>query len=177
MRRIFQIFSLLFLAGSVAACAGIESQRPEENPIPEGMAKGPGLFSGDSGNILDAFRQRESEAVGASASIGVNGYLWRGALETVSFMPIAQADSAGGVIITDWHTSSQNPDERFKVNVYILSQTLRADGVRVSSFKQKRENGEWQDVSVGADTNRQLEDTILTRARKLRVQDRANGAE
>ena len=40
------------------------------------------------------------------------------------------ADPFGGVILTDWHTPNEAPSERFKLNVYILDRTLRADGVR-----------------------------------------------
>ncbi|HEX6218982.1 MAG TPA: DUF3576 domain-containing protein, partial [Sphingomicrobium sp.] len=36
-------------------------------------------------------------------SIGVNTYLWRAAIDTVSFAPLLQADANSGVIITDWY--------------------------------------------------------------------------
>lgn len=160
----------LMLAAVLAACAG-ESQAPEANPIPEGMKEGPGIFSGKSGNLLDAFNDRKDED--ASFGLGVNGYLWRAALDTISFMPITQTDSAGGVIITDWYTDPANAGERYKMNIYILSRTLRADGIRVQAFRQVQSNGKWDDASVAADVTRKLEDTILTKARRLRVEDNA----
>src|ERR1700722_13995350 len=52
--------------------------------------------------------------------LGVNAYLWRGALETLAFMPLASADPFGGVIITDWYQPQQSPGERFKATAYIL---------------------------------------------------------
>ena len=54
---------------------------------------------------------------GAGAGIGVNAYLWRAALETIDFMPLAPADPFGGVIITDWYSPPETPDERFKLHV------------------------------------------------------------
>ena len=45
-------------------------------------------------------------------SIGVNGYLWQAALDTVSFAPLLQADANSGVIITDWYANPKAPGER-----------------------------------------------------------------
>jgi hypothetical protein len=53
-------------------------------------------------------------------NIGVNSYLWRASLETLAFMPLLQADSSGGVIVTDWYSNPDNPNERVKVSVAIL---------------------------------------------------------
>lgn len=169
---LYPLFRLMtvMLAVALAACAG-ESQAPEANPLPEGTKAGPGLFSGKSGNLMNVFNDRKEED--ASFGLGVNGYLWRAALDTVSFMPITQTDSAGGVIITDWYTDASNAGERYKMNVYILSRSLRADGVRVQAFRQVQTNGKWEDASVAADVARKLEDTILTKARRLRVEDNA----
>ncbi len=104
-----------------------------------------------------------------SSGISVNSFLWRASLDTVSFMPLASADPFGGVILTDWYTPAENADERFKLNVFILSRALRSDGVQVRVFKQVRSKGAWRDIKPSAETARQLEDTILTRARQLRV--------
>ncbi len=100
--------------------------------------------------------------------IGVNSYLWRAALDTVSFAPVAQADSAGGVIVTEWYVSPSNPNERARVSVAILDATLRADALRVSAARQTLQNGTWVDAPVAAATVQRLEEIILTRARDLR---------
>lgn len=98
---------------------------------------------------------------------GVNSYLWRATLETLDFMPLDQTDVYGGVIVTDWYSNPRVPNERFKANVYILDSNLRADGLKVSIFKQVQAAGGWQDANVDADTARQIENSILTRAREL----------
>ena len=109
---------------------------------------------------------RESEGGG----IGVNSFLWRASLDTISFMPLASADPFGGVIITDWYTPPEVRDERFKVTVYILGRDLRADGVRAAVFRQRQDGtGNWIDATVEKKTAIDLEDTILTRARQLRI--------
>lgn len=101
--------------------------------------------------------------------IGVNSYLWRAALDTVSFMPLASADPFGGVILTDWYTPDSTPNERLKLNVFILDRQLRSDGIQVKVFRQVRKGGTWRDSATADDTARQLEDTILVRARQMRV--------
>jgi hypothetical protein len=104
------------------------------------------------------------------SGLGVNGFLWRAALDTIAFMPITSADPFGGVITTDWRASSSSPDERLKLNVLILDRELRADGVKVTVFRQtKGADGQWGDAPVAAATASSLEDTILTRARQLRL--------
>ena len=106
---------------------------------------------------------------GASGGVGVNSLLWRASLDTISFMPLISADPFGGVIITDWYSPPQTPDERFKVNIYILGRALRADGIRASVFRQTNQGGSWADAPVALNTSTDLENAILTRARQLRM--------
>ena len=101
-------------------------------------------------------------------NIGVNSYLWRAALDTVSFAPLLQANPGSGVIITDWYASPKSPGERVKLTVAILDPDLRTDALRVSAARQVNQNGAWTDAPVSAATVQKLEDIILTRARDLR---------
>jgi len=100
--------------------------------------------------------------------IGVNSYLWRAAVDTLSFAPLLQADANGGVIVTDWYSSPRTPGERVKLTVSILDQELRADALRVAASRQVNQNGAWVSAPVAAATVQKLEDIILTRARDLR---------
>lgn len=107
---------------------------------------------------------------GSGEGIGVNSFLWRASLDTLGFMPIANADPFGGTIITDWYSLAESPNERFKLNVFILDRALRADGVKVSVFKQARDSmGQWVDIRVEPKMATDLENAILTRARQLRI--------
>jgi hypothetical protein len=115
---------------------------------------------------------RESRQSDLAASrvttIGVNSYLWRASLDTLSFMPLVQTDSNGGVIVTDWYVNPQVPTERMKVTVTILDQDLRADALRVVAIREVASAGGWTTAPVQAATTQKLEDIILTRARDLR---------
>lgn len=101
-------------------------------------------------------------------TLAINSYLWRAAVDTVSFAPLLQANAQNGVIITDWYANPKAPGERVKLTVAILDPDLRADAVRVSAAKQVYQNGGWVDSPVSAATVQKLEDIILTRARDLR---------
>jgi hypothetical protein len=115
-------------------------------------------------------RPKADLAAAQVTTIGVNSYLWRASLETVSFAPLLQADSNGGVIVTDWYANPSNPGERVKVTVAILDSDLRADALRVAASRQVNQGGTWVDAPVQAATVQKLEDIILTKARELRRQ-------
>ena len=109
-------------------------------------------------------------AIVQNAAIGVNSYLWRASLDTLAFMPLSSADPYGGTIITDWYANPDKPNERFKATVYILDTRLRADGLSVTVFKQIKDTaGGWADAPVAAQTDVDIENAILTKARQLRL--------
>jgi len=128
----------------------------------EGSLFGPGGLFGTKAN-----QKNENDGGG----VAVNAYLWRASLDTINFIPLVSADPFGGVIITDWYTPAETPNERMKVQVTILDRELRADGVRVSVFKQQTapKGGNWVDAQVDPRTNIDIENAILTRARQLRI--------
>jgi len=124
---------------------------------------------GEGESITSKFFKKDEDQASGASGLGVNSFLWRASLDTISFMPVASADPFGGVIITDWYENPDTQGERFKVNVYILDRQLRADGIRVSVFKQKMDKSGWHDVKIPDDMATSIENTILTRAREMRV--------
>ncbi len=129
-----------------------------------------GTVFGDSGGLgFGEPDKAKGSGAGGGSGIGVNAYLWRATLDTMSVWPITSADPFGGVVLTDWYAPPSTPNERFKMNIYILDRALRADGVRVSVFRQiKNRAGNWQDTSVQPSTSTKLENAILMRARQFR---------
>jgi Domain of unknown function (DUF3576) len=149
----------------VEAPQGYEREQSERLRQEYGTVHGgKGIFQAGTGR----FKQEDGRD-GAGGGIGVNAYLWRAALETIAFLPLAQADPFGGVIITDWHSPPETPAERFKLNVYILDTVLRADGLKVVVFRQTNDANGWHDAAVDPQTATKIEDNILTRARELRI--------
>jgi hypothetical protein len=139
-----------------------------------------GTLSGHRDGFLILGTDRSSQGAagggrGAAAGdggggVGVNAFLWRATLDTLSFMPLSSADPFGGVVITDWYSPPGSSGERFRATAYILGRQLRSDGVRVVLFRQELRGGAWMDVPVSASTTTELEDQVLARARELRSQ-------
>lgn len=123
---------------------------------------------GPKGKIQNNFKLFGTDESDTGATIGVNALLWRASLDTVSFMPLEQADPYGGIIMTEWYTNPEKPEERYKITIYILDSKLRADAVRVSFFMQQLINGEWTNVIASDETRIALENSILTKARQLK---------
>ena len=158
----------------LAACGG-ENQRMVRNDEygdwrggavrqrPLGTSAGLVVFGVDK-------EREERQAAAAGTGLSVNAYLWRAALDTLSFMPLASADPFGGTIITDWYSPPAAGGERFRAQAYVMGRQLRSDGVRVQIFRQTVERGQWVDSPVSAATNSEMEDKVLARARELRSQ-------
>ena len=131
------------------------------------MNKRETIFGGD---LLTFGGDPEPRASGGGSGVGVNAFLWRASLDVISSWPVSSADPFGGVIITDWYAPPETPRERFKFNIFILGLALRADGVRVSIFKQiLNARGEWQQAVLQTDIQTLVENSILTRAQKFRT--------
>jgi hypothetical protein len=183
--RLKALIALALLTGLLAAC-GSSKQNPTDpnysgmdSPNSAGTMPG-GSVLGDNSLVFGTAKDRPGSARGSGGdsgggALGVNAYLWRGALDTLSFMPLSSADPFGGVIITDWYTPAASNGERFKATAYILGRELRSDGVRVSIFRQVLQNGQWVDAPVSAVTVGEIENKVLSRARELREQSLANG--
>jgi Domain of unknown function (DUF3576) len=166
---------------SLAACGG-NPDAVKENDARHGtkaaterdMIQGLGGKNREEGTIFGPggiFGSKADRKEDNGSGVAVNAYLWRASLDTINFIPLVSADPFGGVIITDWYTPAETPNERMKVQVTILDRELRADGVRVAVFKQQTspKGGAWVDAQVDPRTNIDIENAILTRARQLRI--------
>ncbi len=164
------------LAAALSGCGGNYGGDDTVYPEDDNRKTGDNLYDkpesifGPSGLSFLGGDDEPAPGSAGGGGIGVNSYLWRASLDTISFMPLVSADPFGGVIITDWYAPPETANERFKVNLYILGRELRADGVRASVFRQTRDStGGWIDASVEQKTPIELEDAILTRARQMRI--------
>ena len=170
----------VLLLGALAL-AGCGYSKP--NPTPAnygGLGSGtPGdasalgrLGGEDSGVIFGVGKDREKSGAigGGGGGIGVNAYLWRGALDTLGFMPLNSVDPFGGVILTDWYTPPATSGERFKATAYVMSKDLRSDGVKITVLRQVLQGGQWVDAPVAESVSSEIENKALAKARKLREQ-------
>jgi hypothetical protein len=167
------------LMAFVAGCGDSESVT-EKRSGPSGdrskrdVTQGLGGRNREEGSLFGPgglFGSKAEKKDNTGTGVAVNAFLWRASLDTINFIPLVSADPFGGVIITDWYTPAESPNERMKVQVTILDRELRADGVRVAVFKQTQngKSGSWVDAQVDQRTNTEIENAILTRARQLRI--------
>jgi hypothetical protein len=174
--RILRLLPLIAPLAILVGCDSAKTLAPTDYNDPKYRGPGFGSLSSDNGVLFSTAKGGSSRDTqgDTGGGIGVNAYLWRGALDTLSFMPLSSADPFGGVIITEWYqpaaTSVDATPERFKATAYILGRQLRADGVRVAIFRQVLQNGQWVDAPVAATTVSEIENKVLARARELRAQ-------
>jgi len=159
--RLARILSFtLATALLLSSCSSLQTtpiKQPEE-PVSFITGKPGGIKLGD-------FNKKDQSA----NSLPVNALLWRAALDVASFVPLDDVDTFGGSIVTEWHQSADNPDQRLKLTIFVLGVELRSDAVKVQTYTQKKLRNDWIDSGRDEALARKLEDLILTRARELRA--------
>ena len=134
------------------------------------LQTGGGLFGKGGLSFGDILGNSEENATTAPATMNVNIFLWRASLETIDFMPLNSADPIGGTIITDWYSTSDNQNERCKLNIFISGKKLNAENLKVRSFCQENKNQTWINKNINKENNIKIENAILNKAKKLKLQ-------
>ena len=135
------------------------------------LRTGGGLF-GKKGLSIEEIGKDKTEQQTTVTSVGfpINPYLWRGSLDTISFMPLVSADPMAGIIITDWYTDQNNIKERCKLNIFIRGVELKTDNLKVNSFCQiLNDNNNWIDKKISSENNIKIENAILNKSKKIRL--------
>ena len=134
------------------------------------LQSGGGLL-GKGGISLGGILNDDSDNTSNSVNnMSVNVFLWRGSLETIDFMPLNSADPIGGTIITDWYSTTDNQNERCKLNIFITGKSLKTENLKVTSFCQELKNQIWVNKNIDKENNIKIENAILNKAKKLRLQ-------
>ena len=159
-----RITALVLTSILLVGCSNFQPAPPqeEEGPVSFLTGKSGGLTLEDLGNLGKS----------DSSGIPVNAILWRAALEITALLPISDVDTFGGIIITDWYSLPDKPDERIKLTVFVVDRELRSDAIRVTVHVQTRSgtDGNWSTSFKDEELSRRLEDLILSRAREIRAE-------
>ena len=134
------------------------------------LQSGGGLFGKGGLSLGDVLNEDKDRSSGLVNNMSVNIFLWRGALETIDFMPLSSTDPIGGTIITDWYSTANNESERCKLNIFIIGMSLKAENLKVTSFCQEFKSQIWVNKNVDKENNIKIENAILNKAKKLRLQ-------
>ena len=127
-----------------------------------------GIF-GEGGLSFDKMSGKGGQQQTTTVGIPINPFLWRASLEVIDFMPLASADSFGGIIITDWYSTVSNEDERCKLNIFINGLELKTQNLKVTSFCQLYKNQKWVNTNPNTENDTVLENAILNKAKKLKL--------
>ena len=74
---------------------------------------------------------------GGNFEFASSNELWRASLDVIEFMPLTSANYSGGIIITDWYSNNNNPNETIKITIRFLSNEIRADAIDINVFYKK----------------------------------------
>ena len=114
---------------------------------------------------LFSINKKNKEGIYADSRLTINPFLWKASLEILSStMPLASVDSNSGIIITEWYNLKSKNNERVKISVLVNSIELRADGVKVSIFKQIKNANTWRSSKVNPNIIRNIERKIINKA-------------
>tara|TARA_A100001011_G_scaffold99627_1_gene105039 strand:- start:33456 stop:33992 length:537 start_codon:yes stop_codon:yes gene_type:complete len=133
------------------------------------LQSGGGLF-GDGLSLGGVINNNQSSQNIGTYGMPINQFLWKGALETINFMPLNSADPVGGTILTDWYSTNSNENERCKLNIFITGKELKTQNLKVTSFCQEFKNQKWLSKQVDQDNNIKIENAILNKAKKIRLE-------
>ena len=155
-------------SGTVLSTGTPEKRKLALQDAENRLRTGGGLFGNKGGiNLLNT--DKKTTTTTAFRGLPINPYLWRGSLETIEFMPLVSADPFAGIIITDWYTDFNNPDERCKINIFIKGSEMKTTNLKVNSFCQIMVDGNWLDQQINQKNNADLENAILNKAKKIRL--------
>jgi hypothetical protein len=179
----------LILALILAACGSTPPPAPPSEPTGSGpsAAAPPGAVNANgqqtaakASNDIDteatlwtvlglAKEGKQKRELGPATGSNVSPILWQAALDTLHFVSFASEDPLGGSLVTDWYSPPDKPDERFRIDVFILSRYLNSDSVAVTVDRQVRApSGEWVESTIARKVQEDIETKILYRARQLR---------
>jgi hypothetical protein len=144
--------------------ASTEAQKLAQSADPEGTDQ-------TIWTVLGLAKRDAERNVGPQTGDSVSPVLWQATRDALGFAGLSSEDPASGLLVTDWYSPRGKPNERLRVNVFILSRALRSDSVAVTVERQERTpGGQWRDAPVARDVVSGLENTILQRARQIHAE-------
>jgi hypothetical protein len=119
--------------------------------------------------VLGLAKKPSEHEPGPQTGSTVSPILWQAARDTLNFVKFSSSDPLTGLLVSDWYSPKSKPDERYKINVFILSRELRSDSLAVTVDRQVRSaTGQWEATTIARKVEDDLETAILLRAGQLK---------
>jgi hypothetical protein len=145
--------------------------QPSANETQKAASSEPGEIDTEATiwTVLGLAKKESVKDPGPQTGRTVSPVLWQAAHDTLNFVKYASEDPLTGSIVTDWYSPPDNPNLRYRVNVFILSRALHSDSLTVTVDRQQRAgDGQWAETTIARQVETDLENAILGRARQLK---------
>jgi hypothetical protein len=159
------------LSLAVVACDANQPSQPGATNAQQASTAEPNEIDTEATiwTVLGFAKKESQRQMGPQTGSTVSPILWQAARDTLNFVAFASEDPLAGSLVTDWYSPSGKPNERYKVNVFILARSLRSDALAVTVTRQARlGDGNWLETTIARHVETDLEAAILQRARQLK---------
>ena len=158
------IISVVFFF--ISNCANIDVVQNETSPFEEAMtANGNDLVS-ESTSLTDLMSAMMGTESSASFSRSITFDV---VINQFSVMPLLSVDRVGGVIITDWYSTSSNINERIKFNIIIKDEKMEDESIDIKMFKETFNGANWSKAPVDTETADKIKKLILEKSKRLQT--------
>jgi len=161
----FLIIFLMIVGCSSSTTDPVTGEKVVINPDPKQRAR---EYADKKGGIFGDINNRGSN--NTTFAFGTSNVLWRATLKTLEFLPIANADYSGGIIVYDWY-SDKDSNEQIKISIKFLSNEVRSDAIQITSHKRMCINDKCSTSKLDNNFSNEIKDSILTTARALKIED------
>ena len=131
-RNIIIFFSVIILL-TQSACNALKPRKVSAKDFP------PDPRERVKKNIEEGkgFRLFDGKGSGTTYDFASSNPLWQATLDTLDFMPLVSANYSGGIVITDWYSENDTPNESVKISVRFLTNEIRSDALDIDVFLKK----------------------------------------
>ena len=131
---IFLVLIVFFFQSCNGKLPGADARKFPADPkkrVEQNLKEGRGFRLSGSENSLFGNK------TGGVFEFATSNELWRASLDTIDFMPLASVNYSGGMIITDWYSNNENPNESVKISIRFLTNEIRSDALDIKVFTKK----------------------------------------
>ena len=135
------IVFILIVPLTLSSCKGPDGKwkfgaDPRKNPADPAERVKKNLEEGKGFRLKDGFKNTR----GGVFEFASSNPMWRASLDIIEFMPLSSVNYSGGIIITDWYSENNSPNESIKISIRFLTNEIRADALDIKVFNRKCEN-------------------------------------
>ena len=164
-------FLLFFLTIFIllSNCSKTNPMTSEKETIETDMRKKAEQARDKGGGFFGDIGKKSS---GTTFEFATSNILWRATLQSLEFLPLVNADYAGGIIIYDWYSENPNASEQIKVSVRFLNNEIRSDSIQVFTQKKTCDTNGKCIISKGSEIfSKDIKDSILNSARLIKIEE------